>query len=79
LSQNGISLYQVEQERGSYSDHYTVRISIPRYDTDDPTREITGGSFNGHDGRGVLVRARVADLRAIARVILEAADQIEAR
>ena len=69
-------LHVIEREsRG----HYSVRIATPHYDREDPYREISAGWFGWFQGtpRGIIIRARVDDLRAVGRALTEAADWIE--
>lgn len=69
-----IQLHEIEPER---RDQWSVRIAVPGYDPDDPGREVGAGWFSGKP-QGIMVRGRVADLRSVARILMEAADQIEA-
>lgn len=71
-----VTLYQVEYKR----DEWTVWIKTPNYDSSRPCRTISAGSFNSYEAIGMLMTASdPADLRAIARVLDEAADEIAAR
>ena len=72
---HGIYLHEIESSRGIHS----VRICTPSYDPKLPGREISAGWWSGVS-RGILIQAtEVSDLREIARVLNEAADQLETR
>lgn len=71
MSQRGVRLHEVERE----GKQYTARIAVPDYNPADPHREISAGWFQGSP-RGILIRARPDDMRAVARALIEAADQI---
>lgn len=74
--ERSVTLYQVEYKR----DEWTVWIKTPNYDSSMPRRTISAGSFNSYEAIGMLMTVSdPADLRAIARVLDEAADEIAAR
>lgn len=72
---NDLQLYRIDSEHRAY----TVRISVPDYSVSVPNRDLSAGTFTESGGRhGLLVRAGDPDdLRAIAQILTDAADEIQ--
>jgi hypothetical protein len=69
-----IALHRIERDGRGHS----VYVRLPDYDSERPDRSMSAGTFNGSEAHGLLVRTGNAeDLRAVAAVLIDAADGIE--